>query len=443
MKMRKLFGLAAASQILVASSAHAAGFALREFSASAMGASYAGAAATDNDPSFIFYNPASVGGVDAYDASVNLTGLILGSNANFRGTTAAGTPAGGSGSPQGFISDALVPAAALRYRLTDQLAVGLSLNTPWGESTKYPAGWEGRYYALSTSLTAYNATSMVSYQILPSLTLGAGAQIQYVHSHLSEAIDFGTLGALNGIPGSIPGKQDGYADLHGSGWGEGYILGAMWKPAPALSLGVSYRSEVRQELKGSEQFIYDAYGVAGTINALTGAFADAGGRTGVPTPAVATAGARWTIDDRWTALAGVEFTNWSSFRQLLIQSTDPVNPPAVTELNWRNTWFGSLGAEYRLDDRWTLRAGTAIDEAAAPSQTLEPRIPDANRYWISAGAGYRWTDTMDVNFGISHLFTPQATIDQSALQLGNALRGSLQGTSSSNATLIALELTIR
>jgi long-chain fatty acid transport protein len=441
--MRKSIGVIASGLVAASTAAHASGFELRESSASAMGTSYAGAAATDNDPSYMFYNPAALGGVKDWDASATLTGLILGSNGNFSGTTPAGTPSGGLPNPHDFIGDALVPAMALRYRLNDRWAVGLSLSVPWGEVTHYPDDWTGRYYALSTSLTAYNAQPIVSYQVLPNLTLAAGAQIQYVHSRLTQAIDFGTLGAVNGIPGAVPGAADGFADLHGHSWGAGYVLGAMWQPSPELSLGVSYRSEVQQALKGSESFIYDDAGIAATINALTGVFTAGGGRTDLPTPASVTAGARWNIADRWTALAGLEYTNWSSLRELAISPDNPANPASFTSLNWKDTWFGSLGVEYRPDDSWTLRAGTAYDMAASQPDTLEPRIPDADRYWVSAGVGYHWNENADLNFGVAHLFAPETTIDQQITGPGNASRGELAGTSNVKGTLISAQITLR
>ena len=441
--MRRPAAIICILSTLAPATAFASGFELRESSAHAMGTAYAGAAASNSDAGFLFYNPAALGGVDTWDSSFNVTGLILGSNANFTGTTAAGTPAGGRTNPGGFISNALVPAGDIRYRIDDQFAVGLSLSSPWGESTKYPAGWTGRYYALTTRLTSIDITPLISYQPIPEFTFAAGPQIQYLNAELSEAIDFGTLGALNGFPGAVPGGSDGLAQAHGNSWAVGYTLGAMWQMMPNLSLGASYRSNIHQSLQGTEDFNYDSAGIGATINALTGAFADGKGKTSLPTPAVVMGGARWAFDDHWTALAGVEYTNWSSLKELLIVPNNPLNPTALTVLNWKNTWFGSFGGEYRYDDQWTLRLGGAYDEAAAPSETVEPRIPDANRYWVSGGVGYRWRPGTDVNFAVAHLFTPHSNVDQSVFEPGNSTRGSLMGVSNSDATLISLQIVMR
>jgi long-chain fatty acid transport protein len=231
--------------------------------------------------------------------------------------------------------------------------------------------------------------------------------------------------------------------VHGNSWAAGYVIGAMWQVVPQLSLGLSYRSRIDQTLSGTENFTYDATGVGATINALTGAFTNSKGSTDLPTPAVVMGGARWALDNHWTALGGIEYTNWSSLKQLFIVPNNVLNPSALTVLSWKNTWFGSIGGEYRYDNQWTLRLGGAYDEAAAPSQTVEPRIPDANRYWVSGGVGYKWRRDTDVNFAVSHLFTPHSTINQLATAPGNETRGSLAGVSNSDATLISLQIVMR
>jgi long-chain fatty acid transport protein len=434
-----IFGIAC----LGSSPVLAAAFELREFSANAMGTAYAGAAAGNGDASFLFFNPASVGGVRDFDTAIGVSGLLLNSDGTFTGTTSAGTPAGGLTAPSGFIGDAVLPAAAVRYRVTNRIALGLTFSTPFGESTHYPDGWTGRYYALTTDLATYNLTPVVSYDVWPGVTLAAGAQIQYARSFLTEAIDFGTIGAALGIPGAIPGGGDGQAVLHGHGWGAGFVLGALWHARPDLSFGLSYRSQIPQALKGEEVFYYDAAGIAQTINAVTGAFANSVGKADVPTPATLWGGVQWHADSRWTVLAGFEYTNWSTFHQLLIESFNPANPPDLTLTDWKNTWFGSLGVEYRIDQQWILRAGTGYDSAAVPPETLGPRIPDADRYWLSGGIGYRWNKYIDIDFSVSHLFAPHSDIALSALAPGNTFRGGLAGISNVGATLLSAQVVIR
>ena len=441
--MRRTLALIAVGSFLVPAPAFGAAFELREFSATAQGTAYAGAVANPNDPGSMFYNPATLVGVNSWDSSVTLSGLLLNSSGTFAGTTAAGTPTGGPPVIHGFVADALLPAVALRYRIDDEWALGVTFTTPFGEGTDYPSRWTGRYFAVSTDLVAYNATPVVSWTPLPEFTFAAGAQIDYLRAFLTQAIDFGTIGAAAHIPGAIPGAFDGAATVHGHAWGAGWIVGAVWQPSQAWSFGASYRSRIGHGLNGPERFSFDSGGIAATINHFTGAFTDAVGHASVPLPAQATFGGRWRFAAGLTALAEFEYTNWSSFRQLLLVSSNPANPPDLSVTNWKDTWFGSLGLEYRPDEEWTVRAGTAYDETAIPRENVSPRIPDADRYWISAGVGYRMNGWSDLDFAISHLFAPHSTIEQSVLQPGNAAKGSLDGISNSSATLISLQLVVR
>jgi long-chain fatty acid transport protein len=378
--------------------------------------------------------------VDNWDSSLNGAGILIDSKGYFTGTTTAATPTGGNGHPTSFIGNALLPATALRYRINDQWAVGLTATVPFGEVTHYPSAWAGRYYAQTTRLTDYNFTPMVSYQVTPTLTLAGGVQVDYVHAYLSQALDLGSIGANLGFPGATPGGNDGRAALRGSDWQVGYVLGTLWQATPALSLGVSYRSEMRQNLAGRETFTYDTIGIGSAINALTGALADSPGNARVPLPEQFTGGARYDFGNGWSALTEVEYTGWGAFHELVATTTNPANPANLTVTNWRSTWFGSLGAAYRPDDRWTFRAGTAYDEAAIPKSNVEPRIPDADRYWLALGAGYRWNDHVDINVGYDHLFTPHSTVRQSVAEPGNDLRGSIAGVSTTDANLVGLQL---
>ena len=143
--MRKLAFLLMATAV-PCQQALAAGYAVREQSADAMSTAYAGAAATGTDASFLAYNPAAAAATDGGDISFSAVSILPDSSATY-GTalTSAGTPAGGNGTPSGFIRNAIIPDLAVRQRLTDRWSVGLSMSVPWGLSTNYPANYAGRY----------------------------------------------------------------------------------------------------------------------------------------------------------------------------------------------------------------------------------------------------------------------------------------------------------
>jgi len=437
-------------QILVAfcllptTPALAAGFGLREQSTEAMGEAYAGAAATASDAGFMAYNPAAVGGTNGGDFALSAVSIMPGSSANYTtALTAAGTPAGGNARPKDFIRNAIIPDIAIRQRLDDRWSVGLSVSVPWGLSTKYPDGWAGRYHALGSKLTTVNITPVIGYDLAPGFTIAGGFQAQYAKGTLSSAVDIGTLGALNAIPGSVPGAMDGSSTIGASGWGYGYTLGARAVLDGGWTLGVSYRSVVHHTLRGVWSFSLDNFGLGAGIRGATTLLSDTSARAKLATPAELQFGLRNQFTDRWTLLATADWTDWSSFKDLTAVAGNPVQPNDVTITNWKSSWLISAGAEYAASNDITLRGGVALDQTPVPGGTLAPRIPDANRTWVSLGATWAAAPDMDLKLSYGHLFNDTRTVSQSAAATGNALRGTLIGNTESNVDVLGLALAYR
>ncbi|MGQ0740986.1 MAG: OmpP1/FadL family transporter [Alphaproteobacteria bacterium] len=432
-------GVLAAGCVLLAQFAHAAGYGLREHGADAVGAAYAGASATATDASYLAYNPAALGFVDDSDLALSLAGIFPTSSANYSATTSALTPVGGQNRPDGFIDNAALPQIALRLRLDDKWAIGVSVTAPWGLSTDYPEDWVGRYYALQTKLVTVNIAPVVSYTIAPGFVVAAGPVAQYADGKLSSAVDVGTLGALLAIPGSIPGAQDIKARYSADAWGWGFTVGAMAELNEAVTLGVAYRSEIDTDFDGKLDFQLGGNPIALAINGATGLFSDTPATTSLTTPATLHVGARVRLNERWTLLGEADWTDWSAFDELRIKAKNPAQPDDVTPADWKGAWLFAAGLEFQADERWSLKAGAAYDESPVPDSTFGPRIPDADRTWIALGARYRMSERSHVSFALAHLFLPERDAHLSALQPANALRGNLDGSSESGVTVVAVE----
>jgi len=442
--MRNLPGSLFALYFLGLTPALAAGYGLREFSADAMGSAYAGSSATASDASYQAYNPAAVAGVVQSDFSITAIDILPTSSASYAtARTSAGTPISGSTNPAGFISDAVVPEIAARMRLGNQWSAGIVVYAPWGLSTDYPINSAGRYYALATKLTTVNITPSIAYEISPGFTIAAGVQAEYAKGKLSSAIDIGTLGASLAVPGAIPGAFDGTAKLSASSWGAGFVVGLLAHPADNVTAGLSYHSIVQHDLSGVIDYTLDSAGLGNAIKSATGLFTDSRGSAGLTTPDSVNFGLRSDITSQLTGLFELDWTNWEHFHQLQVISANPKQPADITAANWRSSWFGSIGAEYQLERQWSIRAGMAYDQTPIPSSTLNLRIPDADRVTLAAGATYRVSDNTEVKIAYEHLFVAGRYISQNPTQPGNALRGTLMGTSQSSVNSVGLQFAYR
>jgi long-chain fatty acid transport protein len=436
--MRRSAALCFFASILLSSSALASGYGLRDVSAATLGLSYAGDAANGSHASTLPFNPALAGDVNEFDIAVSNVGLLPDTTGNFTATTSAGTAVSGPTNPSNIVNTALVPAVSLRYRLAPQWAIGLSITAPWGMITDYDSSVT-RYYATMSDVKSVNFSPVVAWQPLPELTIGGGLQVQYIKGRLSKAIDFGTIGYSYHIPGAVPGKYDGSVELRAQNWSVGWTAGAEWKPTPDLTLGVSYKSRINNTLSGNEYFKLDSVGIGAALKAATGAFVDGKATAKFNNPAVLTFGARWQFAPQWAIYAGADWTEWSVFDTLVAHSSNAHQPDDVTMLGWKDSWFGSLGVEFKPTEDWAFRLGTAYDQTPTQDGQRIPGIPDGSRYWISGGIGYSMTKNIDLDFSVAHLFAQKANISLKASDTGNATRGNLSGTVNMEVTLIGME----
>ena len=399
----------------LAASVHGSGFALMEQSAAGVGRSHAGSAAGADIESSIYYNPAGIAGADGASAALGAHLLLVRVDFDGSARSPGGIPiSGGDGGDAG--DTAVLPNLYLVQPLTDDIVVGLGVFVPFGLSTEYDDGWMGRYHALETSLETLDINPTIAWQITKKLAVGAGVSAQRAEATLSSAVDFGT------IAGIAPGLMDGAARVNADDWDYGFDVGLIYRFTDATRLGFSYRSAIKHELSGKAHF--DVPAPAAGIQAL-GMFVDTDGSATLEVPASASFGGVQKIGDKLALMCGLVWTEWSSFDELRIDYASS-QPDTVTDESWNDVWFVSFGGEYYLSDKWVLRAGTAYDESPVPdSEHRTPRLPDADRIWLSLGLGCQTTEHSVLDMGYAHIFFDDPGIVRSAT--GDELIGDYYG----------------
>lgn len=419
----------------------ASGFALREQTATGLGNAFAGSTAAADDIGSMFFNPASITrhpGNQVASVGSYLMPRISFETAEAR--TAFGTPIAGGTGGQDATPDVFVPAAYALWDVHPDWKVGIGLNAPFGLETEYDAAWAGRYHAVRSRLRTITATPAVAWRVTDVLSVGAGLQIKYADAILTNAIDFGTIGAAAGIPGAAPAQQDGFADLRGDDVGVGFTLGILVEPWQGTRLGVGYRSQVALEFTGDGRFDLDRAGIGATLVSATGAFTDTGVEVDLTTPESLSIGGYHEINEKWSVMGELAWTRWSRFEELRIRFDNPAQPDSVTEEDWRDTIFVAVGATFRPSDKWELRAGLAFDQSPVPERTRTPRIPDNDRFWVSFGVAYAPTPNLEFGFGYTHIFLSDSTSQLSATSPGNTARGNFTGRSEAAIDLLSAQV---
>ncbi|MBV5335556.1 outer membrane protein transport protein, partial [bacterium] len=138
------------------------------------------------------------------------------------------------------------------------------------------------------------------------------------------------------------------------------------------------------------------------------------------------------------------WTNWSRFNSLVIKFDNPLRTPSVTNENWKDSFFTSIGLDYKVSDKWTLRTGFAYDSAPTPDEDRTPRIPDSDRIWSSFGATYKVNEKYSVSAAYTHIWALAA--DSSLKDSGsgaNNLRGNLTGNYDAHVDIVAMQVSAK
>ena len=110
---------------------------------------------------------------------------------------------------------------------------------PFGLSTEWGAGWEGRYITTRSELRTLNFNPVASFQLTPSTSFAAGPDFLLVDATLENKLNFSALG--------LP---DGNQKFSGNGFGVGSNLGLSSELTQTIAFGVSYRSEIEVDING-------------------------------------------------------------------------------------------------------------------------------------------------------------------------------------------------
>ena len=90
------------------------------------------------------------------------------------------------------------------------------------------------------------------------------------------------------------------------------------------------------------------------------------------------------LNSQWDVMADAQWTGWSTIKDLtFVRSNGSVLQ--TTPENFKDTRKFALGVHYRLDATWTLRAGVAFDQSPVQTADRTPRLPDADRTWLTGG----------------------------------------------------------
>ena len=390
--------LPAAMLALASGTASAAGFQLLEQNASGIGNAYAGSAAVAENASTIYFNPAGMTQLQAREMSVGLS-LV---RPSFKFTDQGSSAGVLSGNAQDAGDWAALPNAYLSWALDKDLYVGVGLGAPFGLVTEYNRDWVGSAHSIKFDIKTMNINPSIAWRVNEKVSLGFGLNWQRMEAeYVRRAGTITTPLPLASTFATLDADDDSW----------GWNVGALFNLSDATKVGVSYRSKIKHELKGSLEFS----GTAANRHPLTtGVSASAD----VELPDIFILSLSHKLDSRWELLGDVSWTGWSSVDKVDIMRTSgllfgtPQEKAQTLDTDFQDTWRVALGANYQLNDAWKLKFGMAFDET--PVKNAEKRLtslPDNDRIWFSFGGQWKPSKGSALDMGVSYLYVDDTKIN--------------------------------
>ncbi|BCA61536.1 aromatic hydrocarbon degradation protein [Sphingomonas sp. HMP9] len=417
-----------------ASTAYADAFYLQAQSARGAGRAFSGEAA-DTGAASLWWNPAAIAGIRDGSATLSASailpkgdvidnGTIIGrptfSPTTGRPTGLNYTPVGGNGTSSDPINKGVVPSGAVAYPLTDRIAIGIAVTSPFSFTTNYEANSWARYSADKTRLRTIDVQPSIGIAVTDWLRVGGALNVEYTDATLNNA--------LPNLSATLP---DGFQELKGDGWDFGWSAGVQLHNDFA-TVGVSYKSSIRHNLKGS-------LNITGLVGPLASSNVSIdGAKASFNTPGQVIVAGRIRATNALTLNAQVVAYNWSKFDAIDLGAPLNVSLPE----NYQDSWSLAGGFDYDVTPKATIRAGVQRTKTPTQDGLRDARVPDADRWTYAAGGSYQLSSHIALDAAAQYVDFENTTIDRvtaayagTAVQTPIVTRGLLQ-----NAHAVVLSL---
>jgi long-chain fatty acid transport protein len=378
-------------------------------------------AATADNPSAIYYNPAGI--TQLYRRIDSVTTISLGGK-NVVSKNPVSSPEWETGARTRFgvygitLEDRVSPASGgpdFDLKRDEQFAptfyatwkpsqapivFGLGLYAPYGFGLEYPEDSPLRTLAISGSVQYLSINPVIAWQVSDTFSIAAGPTFNYGKANLKRGIF---------------APHDMF-QFDGDGWSVGYNAGIMWKPAEKHSFGVTYRSQTDVEFDGHAHTFFNDQHFPTPFGVFTVPGQDHRERAtaGIKFPQNIVAGYSFRPTPKWNLEVNVDWTDWDNLNTVYLRKS---SGDIALPFNWESSFFYEFGASYKFDNGLVASIGYIYSENSVPNESFNPVVPDSNRHIFSAGLGGQWERwAFDLAYQWAH--GPSRTIAQGTVADG-------------------------
>lgn len=406
----------------------AQGFSVNEHSTCAMGRAGTGVAAPCADGSAMVFNPAGLVMMPAGSTVLTINGTFIAPTGDF------------TDDATGLKSDMKdrvfpVPAIYLAHGFSERFAAGIGLFAPYGLTTDWPTTAQGRFSSYKSVIRNIYVQPTAAYAVSKQVMLGGGFDVNFLHLELRRRADLSEVALPSGGTFANIGIPQGtdFADakITGSKTTFGFHAGVIVKPVERVSIGARYLSRQKaKDIKGHADFTQIATGLhvtpgsplslppnLGGLGLPTGAsidtlvlapnfvaggpLSDQDGSTTIRLPEQLTLGLAVRPTEKLQVLFDYTMQNWEVFDTLVLALDLAGSDTLPQEFRKTHTW--RVGAEYNVGTSSVIRAGYLTHNAAAPSQTVTPTLPEGPRTEFTVGFGTRLGQQLHLDLAYQYI----------------------------------------
>ena len=343
--------LLGAGVMALALDASAVGFRLPNQDPEAIARGNAFAATADN-PSAIYYNPAGITQLEGQQFRVGMYFISADTHYKSPGGATAETRTDFQPVPQMYYVRSLKELP---------LSFGLGVYAPYGLGLDWGSTPPFRNLAASGKLLYATINPVIAWKIDPTLSIAIGPTINYSKAVFKRGI------------GLAPGDLFKY---QGEGSDYGFNAGLRWQPSDQWAFGVNYRSPTTINYNGR------------SATSPTPPFpSPRETHAAIHFPQFAAVGVSYRPTENWNFEVNVDWTDWDNVNRIVFHGT--AGGDQVFPLNFRSGLMYEFGITRQLGHGYFISTGYIYSENSSPDRNFNPIIPDSDLHLGSIGFGHR------------------------------------------------------
>ncbi|GAB6177683.1 outer membrane protein transport protein [Desulfobaculum senezii] len=373
----------------------AAGYGLYEFSArgNALGGSLI---ARTPDASTAVFNPANVTNLPGTHFQAGFTAINPYSTITFDDDK--------YGDATGKSNLWIPPHMYFTYQQGENLWINLATFSRFGLGTEFEEDWSGRYNVNYAGIETVSFSPSIAWKANDKLSLAIGPEFMWFKFRQEKVLD----ASKHNNPATD--EYDFDMALEGDSVGMGLMLAMHYQYDDDLAFGLTYRSQVKQDVQGDLTFsIPDSNPAAAGLRKI---YKKTGAGAKIILPDEIFAGVSYNVTDRLSVEADLVWTNWSLYNELNINNDSDAIPNSSSTKDYNDTIRVQLGAEYQYNDWLTLRGGYVFDQSPIEDEYAEYLLPTGDRHLFSAGTGFRFDEHWTLDLSYTYLVAEERHFDE-------------------------------